>query len=336
MFCTQEGPSSHGTIQESAPSHGAVHNENRVTLSLHGALGANPPPPIIISTVVGMAKAIMIGNQTGVCDQELTPTTVPTTLETPRATYSISLTPTSSGRNLGPVHRTRSSRLSQSYSRMDQNYYSGRDHRWDKPHRSHSNHRSHSHHRDWDRHTHHRESRSSPQGRRDGLLSSCSSYEEYLDYFHRPGASNQGSLPTPEDGDSFSDTLWWWGRSYKDSQLLSRIPRHKRDSPILRTLSPSAALGAPPKDSSKCPQSLSSPGHTPPFPARFHDSNSRGRGAGRRGNECRRDASMTSRAPPQGLMLQTQRILQISPLIFPWPLQQRTFPSPLPFPHGKT
>ena len=144
--------------------------------------------------------------------------------------------------------RTRRSPHSHPHDRRDQDHYS-RDRRRDKPRISRSQDRSQSYHsRDWDRHAHHRESRSSPQGRRDSFLSSFSSYEKYLDFFHRSGASNQGSLHTPEDKDSFG-----YSSAVGEVQLLPWIPRRTRDSPTLQTSSPSAASGAPPKVPTECP-----------------------------------------------------------------------------------
>ena len=138
--------------------------------------------------------------------------------------------------------------MSKSYSRRDQDAYSGRDHRWGKSqsslHRSRSKDRSQYYHsRDRDQHPHHRESRASPLGRKDSLLAFFSSYEEYMDYFNRFSSSNQDLFPTPQDRDSFLDTLQQRGRSYKDAQYMPRIPRHSRDFPLLQASTPSAALG---------------------------------------------------------------------------------------------
>ena len=150
--------------------------------------------------------------------------------------------------------RTRTPPLSQAYGRRDQDLYTGRNHRLDKHHRSCSKDRSQSQRsRDPDRHSHQRKSRSSHMGRKDSLLSSFSSYEEYLEYFSRSGASNQGPYQCSQD------TLHRWGRSYKDAQSLPPIPRQHWDSPPPWTSPPSAALGAHPKGSSKCPDQIHSP-----------------------------------------------------------------------------
>ena len=82
----------------------------------------------------------------------------------------------------------------------------------------------------------------------------CSSYEEYLDFFHKSDSSKDESYPYPLDRSSFADTLCQWGRLYKDAPSIPRIPRYHRDPPNPRTSTPSATLGAPPDDTPDGPE----------------------------------------------------------------------------------
>ena len=210
--------------------------------------------PKVCPTAPDTTTTAMTRNQAVTCRLGSILTTVPMALEIPRATDTIALTPTSTGKNLGPVLgpgvllcpspiaggiRTimpagttggisLSLTLTSPVPRTGPNLTTsgiGTDTRIKG------------------------DSRFSPLGRKNSLLSSFSSYEEYLDYFNRSGTSNQGSYHTSHDMDSFSDTLRRWGRSYKELQSLPRIPRSNKDSPTPRASSPSAALGAPPKGS---------------------------------------------------------------------------------------
>ena len=117
-------------------------------------------------------------------------------------------------------------------------------------HRSRSKDMSQSYHsRERTGHPHQRQSRSSAMEKK---------HTPMIGLFQQSGTSNQGSFSTSHDRDS-SDTLFRWGRYYKDALSLPRIPRRNRASPPLRASSPSAALGALPKGSPNCPDRVHSP-----------------------------------------------------------------------------
>ena len=59
--------------------------------------------PTVVPTVPGTTTATMTGNQVALCHLGSILTTVPMALETLGATDTIALTPTSPGKNLGPV-----------------------------------------------------------------------------------------------------------------------------------------------------------------------------------------------------------------------------------------